>query len=100
VSRVPLKLVTIVAEAFLEDRLIREIRRLGAKGYTLSPAKGEGSRGVRASEWEGSNIRLEVITSPALAEQLLDKLAHSYFADYAVIAFMQTVEVVRGEKYS
>ena len=31
---VTLKKVTIVAEALLEDRLLREIRALGARGYT------------------------------------------------------------------
>ncbi|MER3443214.1 MAG: transcriptional regulator [Meiothermus sp.] len=97
---VPLKLVTIIAEAFLEEKLVREIKKLGASGYTLSPARGEGSRGVRASEWEGGNVRLEVVASPQVAERILERLAEVYFPSYAVIAFTQTVEVVRGEKYA
>ena len=32
---VPLKLVTIVAESLLEKRLVEEVKRLGAKGYTI-----------------------------------------------------------------
>jgi hypothetical protein len=32
------KLVTIVAEAALEPRLIRDLTNLGAKGYTITPA--------------------------------------------------------------
>jgi nitrogen regulatory protein PII len=97
---VPLKLVTIIAEAFLEEKLVREVKKLGASGYTLSPARGEGSRGVRASEWEGGNVRLEVVVSPQVAERILERLAEVYFPSYAVIAFAQTVEVVRGEKYA
>ncbi|RIH81697.1 Membrane-associated protein [Calidithermus terrae] len=97
---VPLKLVTIIAEAFLEEKLVREVKKLGASGYTLSPARGEGSRGVRASEWEGGNVRLEVVASPQVAERILERLAEVYFPSYAVIAFTQTVEVVRGEKYA
>lgn len=58
---VRLKLVTIVAEAILEKRLLEEVRRQGAKGYTLTDARGEGSRGLRTMDWEGKNIRLEVI---------------------------------------
>lgn len=96
----PLKLVTIIAEAFLEEKLVREVKKLGASGYTLSPARGEGSRGVRASEWEGGNVRLEVVVSPQVAERILERLAEVYFPSYAVIAFTQTVEVVRGEKYA
>lgn len=97
---VALKLVTIIAEGFLEEKLVREIKKLGAKGYTITPARGEGSRGVRASEWEGSNIRLETVVSPAVAERILNHLAETYFANYAVIAYVETVEVVRGEKYT
>lgn len=42
---VSLKLVTIIAEGFLEEKLVRDIKRLGAKGYTITDARGEGSRG-------------------------------------------------------
>ncbi|MCS7067138.1 MAG: transcriptional regulator [Meiothermus sp.] len=97
---VSLKLVTIIAEGFLEEKLVREVKKLGAKGYTITPARGEGSRGVRASEWEGNNIRLETIVSPAVAEKILNRLAEVYFPNYAVIAFVENVEVVRGEKYT
>lgn len=97
---VSLKLVTIIAEGFLEEKLVRDIKKLGAKGYTITDARGEGSRGVRASEWEGSNIRLETIVSPAVADRILSHLAEVYFANYAVIAFVENVEVVRGDKYT
>jgi nitrogen regulatory protein PII len=97
---VSLKLVTIVAEGFLEEKLVREVKKLGARGYTITPARGEGSRGVRISEWEGGNIRLETIVSPAVADKILERLAEAYFANYAVIAFVDTVEVVRGDKYT
>ncbi|MDX2003947.1 MAG: transcriptional regulator [Meiothermus sp.] len=97
---VSLKLVTIIAEGFLEDKLIREVRRLGAKGYTVTPARGEGSRGVRASEWEGGNIRLECIVSPEVAEKIVKRLAEVYFTNFAVIAYLESVEVVRGDKYT
>jgi hypothetical protein len=55
---------------------------------------------VRTSEWEGGNIRLETIVSPAVADKILERLAEAYFANYAVIAFVDTVEVVRGDKYT
>lgn len=94
-----LKLVTIVAEALLEKRLIEEVRHQGAKGYTLTEARGEGSRGLRTMDWEGKNIRLEVIVSEEVAERILGVLQESYFPYYAVIAFVENVEVVRGYKY-
>jgi hypothetical protein len=96
---IPLKRVTIIAEAVLEERLVREIKHLGARGYTLTQARGEGSRGVRASEWEGQNIKLESLVSADVADRILAHLAEHYFPLYAVVAYVENVEVVRGDKY-
>jgi nitrogen regulatory protein P-II 2 len=94
-----LKLVTIVAERVLRHRLVDEVRALGARGFTLTEATGEGSRGVRASEWEGANIRLETIVPPAVAERIVEHVSATYFTWHAVIVYVQDVDVVRGEKY-
>ena len=94
-----LKLVTIVTERILEDRLLRTLERLGAKGYTLTQATGRGSRGVRASEWEGPDTRIESLVSPAVADAIVEYIAEHFFEHYAVIVFVQDAEVVRGDKY-
>lgn len=94
-----LTLVTIVAEPVLEHRLVTDLKRLGATGWTLTEGRGEGSRGRRASDLPGANIRLEVVVTPAVAERIVDHVATQYFPNYAVIAFVSAVEVVRGEKY-
>jgi nitrogen regulatory protein PII len=97
---VGLKKVTIVAEALLEERLLRELRGLGARGWTLGEVRGEGSRGVRASEWEGRNVKIESLVSAEVAERVLAHVAEAYFAHYAVVAYVESVEVVRGDKYA
>lgn len=94
-----LKLVTVVAERVLRNRLVEEIQALGARGFTLTEATGEGSRGVRASEWEGANIRLEIIVAPEVADRIVDHIAATYFEWHAVIVYVQDVDVVRGDKY-
>ncbi|GIV57643.1 transcriptional regulator [Rhodocaloribacter litoris] len=94
-----LKLVTIVTERILEDRLLRKLVELGAKGYTLTQATGKGSRGVRASEWEGPDTRIETLVSPPVADAIVEYIAEHYFEHYAVIVYVQDAEVVRGEKY-
>ncbi len=94
-----LKLVTIVTERILEDRLLRLITAKGAKGYTLTQATGKGSRGVRASEWEGPDTRIETLVGPDVADAIVAEIAGKYFEHYAVIVFVQDAEVVRGEKY-
>jgi len=94
-----LKVVTIVAESLLESRLIRDVQALGSRGHTLTKVHGEGSRGVRASEWEGSNVKIETIVSSAVANRIMRHVAEAYFEHYAVIAYSMDVEVVRGDKY-
>lgn len=94
-----LKLVTIITERILEDRILRALLELGAKGYTLTQATGKGSRGIRASEWEGPDTRIETLVSPAVADSIVDHIAEHFFEYYAVIVFVQDAAVVRGEKY-
>ncbi len=99
VDTVEVKLLTIVAEAFLEARLVEAIKALGARGYSISEVRGEGSRGVRASEWEGKNIKIETLVSHEIAEAILGHVAAGYFANYAVIAYVADVRTVRRDKY-
>ncbi len=94
-----LKLVTIVTERILEDRLLRKVEELGARGYTLTQATGKGSRGVRASEWEGPDTRIQSLVSKEVADSIVEYVAENFFEHYAVIVYVQDAEVVRGDKY-
>lgn len=94
-----LKLVTIVTERILEDRLLRMLDEKGAKGYTLTQATGKGSRGVRASEWEGPDTRIETLVSAPVADAIVAHISQYFFEHYAVIVYVQDAAVVRGDKY-
>jgi len=96
---VPLTLLTVIAESVLKERLIQDVRDAGAKGFTSTDADGEGCRQRRVGEILGANIRLETIVSNEVADRLLQLLSTEYFERYAVIAFLSTVNVIRGEKY-
>jgi hypothetical protein len=94
------KLVTIVTEAVVERRLVDDLKLLGAHGYTISDARGEGSRGVRSAGWEASsNIRVEVVCDPRTAEAIAAHLRANYYADYAMILYFSDVGVLRPEKF-
>jgi hypothetical protein len=97
---VPVRLLTIVAESVLADRLTRAIMAAGATGFTVSPARGRGSRGRRSSSIGGDNVRIEVLASEACAERLLLTLRDEWFPHHAVVAWLSCVEVIRGEKYA
>lgn len=96
---VELQNVTIISERFLKDDIIDIIKKNSAKGYTLTDVSGEGSRGIRASEWEGKNVKIETVVSPSSADRIIQAISDHYFENYAVIVYTQTVNVVRGDKY-
>lgn len=92
-------LVTIVSERILMDELIKLVSENGAKGYTATDVDGEGSRGTRVSDFEGKNIKIEVVVSREVGNKIIDKIAEHYFENYAVIVYANPVKVVRGDKY-
>ncbi len=96
---VTLRLVTIITERIFKERLVGELRQIGAKGFTFTDTTGQGSRGIRASEWEGPSVKIETVVSPEVAQRITDHVAEHYFKHYAVIVYSQPVDVVRGDKY-
>lgn len=94
------KLVTIVTEAVLEDRICEALPGLGASGYTVVNARGRGSRGVRDAGWSSSgNIRIEVVCKAETATIITSDLKERYYRDYAMVIFMSDVEVLREDKF-
>lgn len=94
------KLLTIVTEAALESRLISDVGKLGAHGYTITDARGKGGRGVRNASWEASgNIRMEIICDEKIAEAIATHMRQRYYDNFAMILTMSDVEVLRPEKF-
>ena len=93
------RVITIIAEEHLEDRLVRELKALGTTGYTIARVRGEGSYRSRVSEWEGENIRLETIVDEATAERVVAVLSEKYFHDHSFVLLVAPAQVVRGSKF-
>jgi nitrogen regulatory protein PII len=94
------RMVTIVTEAALERALVAELETLGARGFTITDARGKGSRGTRQSEWaQEGNIRIEVICDPALADNIAERVRERFYDHYAMILFLQDVMVLRSDKF-
>jgi hypothetical protein len=96
----PMKLVTIICEAILEDRVVALLRETGAHGHTTFPVRGRGNQGERNADIsEAGNVQLQVIVRPAVAETLLCRLHSELFKDYAMVAYESDVRVLRPEKF-
>ena len=96
----PRRLLTVITEAVLERELLGELDALGVRGYTITDARGKGSRGRRQSDWsQEGNIRIEMVCEPALAERVARHLRERYYDHYAMILFLQDVSVLRPDKF-
>jgi len=94
------KLLTIITEAALESILITEIEALGARGYTITDARGKGRRGPRDAAWdESSNIRIEILCDAEIADAIARHLWARYYDDYGMVLFVNDVSVLRPEKF-
>ena len=86
------KLLTIVAEAALERSLVADLDRLGVGGYTITDARGRGSRGRRSSGWEHSgNVRIEILCDNEMAGRILRLIGEQYARDFALTSWLQDV---------
>jgi nitrogen regulatory protein P-II 2 len=93
-------LMTVVAESVLEHRIVRDLADAGARGWTVTDARGRGSRGIRADEFEGDSIHLESLVPAPVADRFLEVLVRDYFPHYAVVAWTSDVSVVRADKFT
>lgn len=95
-----LVVVTIVAERVLEGRITELVVELGSTGYTVTEARGSGSRNLGSHTFEGRNVRIETVVDRSTADRILEAVAERYFPHYGVIAYAHDARVVRGDKYT
>ena len=93
------EILTIIAEAAVEGRLIRDVKRLGAKGYSAGHVRGEGTTGRLLQDLNGPSIRLETIVTSEVADLILTHLAAEYFGRFAVVAWVTPARVLRPSRF-
>lgn len=94
-----LQKLTLISERVLRDDLLKLLRMHGASGWTITQVEGEGSRGVRATEWEGRNVQIDTLVPQEIADAILVEVSGKYFEDWALIAYTVEARVLRGGKY-
>lgn len=95
-----MKLVTVVCEAHARTPVLELLRATGAHGWTLFPVEGEGAGGCRTADIpEFTNLQIQVVVRPEVAEMFLEQLGREFFPHYAMIAFAADVQVLRQGKF-
>lgn len=96
----PMKLVTIICESVLEDRVVEVLRESGAHGHTAFDVRGSGRQGERSADLvESSNVQIQVIAKPSVAGAVMERLHRELFAAYAMVAYESEVHVMRPDKF-
>ncbi|MPN02700.1 Membrane-associated protein [bioreactor metagenome] len=97
----PCKLVVLITERALEEKLSRDVMRLGAHGYTVADVRGRGSHGDRSGTWDADrSIRMEILCDVSTAVTITTHVEATYFRHYAMVAFVADVGVLRPEKFA
>jgi nitrogen regulatory protein P-II 2 len=92
------RLVTVIAEAVIEERLLTDLRRWGVGGVTVVRAEGD-PFGSRVGDVAGAFLRIECVVGEEIAERVLIGLSERYFERFKVVAYDQVVRVVRAAKF-
>ena len=89
------KVLTIITESLIEQKLVKCLKDLGATGYTIEEVRGEGRRGIRRSDWDqAGSIRLQTVCDEQLADRISGYLAENYMESYAMFIFMFDAEII------
>ncbi|WP_197535614.1 P-II family nitrogen regulator [Pararhodospirillum photometricum] len=94
------RLVTVITEATLENAILADIDALGPSGYTVTEARGKGSRGIQSGSWGvSSNIRIEIVCDEAVAGKIAAAVHAKYAPHYGMVIYLSDVEVLRADRY-
>ena len=96
----PMKLVTLVCEAYALAPVKTLLHEIGAHGCTHFPVEGDGAGGERGGEMkEFANVQIEVVLTPEAAHLLLARVEQELFPLYGMIARESDVRVLRASKF-
>ncbi|MGH8432080.1 MAG: P-II family nitrogen regulator [Solimonas sp.] len=94
------KLVVLVCEEALETIIVPELLAAGAKGYTVSEARGRGRRGVQDARWLlSSNVRIEILCNEEVARLVVEIIVTKYSANFGLVVYTLDVETIRSDRF-
>lgn len=93
-------LLVIVAEAVLENSLVRDARERGAQAWTVSEVHGAGREGVREGAWEADRtVEIKVICDAEVADTIAAHVMATYVVHYSVSMYFSPVSVLRPDRF-
>ncbi|QDU97366.1 P-II family nitrogen regulator [Lignipirellula cremea] len=99
-EKVELTKVIVVTETQLEDEMLTHFKSLGIKGFTCMSCWGQGHHQVYDEPFIGhSQTRIEIVTTEAIADEIVDYCRQDAYENRAVSAYFELVQVRDPERF-
>ena len=86
--------ITVVTHDRLEEMLVKNFAKLGAKGYTSMDCRGRGEHELVQDVFSGATrVRIETIVPDKVAEDIMKFLGQPQFEHQPIMACVETVQV-------
>ena|SRR5579872_3729718 len=86
--------VTVVTHDRLEQMLVKQFVKLGAKGYTSMDCRGLGEHELVQDVLSGATrVRIETVVQPDVAEEIMKFLGQPQFEHQPIMTCVETVQV-------
>ncbi|HEY9097666.1 MAG TPA: hypothetical protein VIN38_02230 [Thiobacillus sp.] len=97
----PMKLINIIANGALEERLVNMAEAHGTSGYTILEARGAGSAGLQTGTLEGgSNILFVLIVTESKLAGVMVDVEKLMKRGHHLACFVSDTQVLRREKFA
>lgn len=96
-----MKLINIVANSMLEERMVAIAEAHAASGYTILEARGAGSAGLQTGALEGeSNILFMLVVPEDKLDAVMLDVEKLMKRGHHLAAFITDTQVMRQEKFT
>ncbi|MBS0209396.1 MAG: hypothetical protein JSS27_10605 [Planctomycetes bacterium] len=87
--------VTIIADSALEQRILDECLRLGAKGYNVVPCRGKGTHAIIGDQFHNlpEEVRIELLVQADIGKKIFAWLKDEILDNHAVMAYLDEVQI-------
>jgi len=95
------KMLNIISNDSLEEKLVCMFKKYGVSGYTILTARGEGSSG-HVSDMSGfdANILVKVILPESRMQVILESIERKIKKGHHLTVYITNVEVISPEKFA
>jgi MFS superfamily sulfate permease-like transporter len=93
--------LTLITEPEVEKEIRQNLIALGGTGYTAIPCTGMGKHDLYKADYQPeARVRIEIIVTPQVAEQILTYVSEEILPRYFATACVETVDVLRIDPFT